>query len=97
MNDQLKQNDTTPDRDDLAAAYLDTLPFDPYPVQEESLLSWFTNDHGVLVCAPTGCGKTVIAEAALYEALQTGRKAYYTTPLIALTEQKFQEMQVKAV
>ncbi len=47
--------------------------------------------------APTGTGKTLIAEAALYEALHTGRHAYYTTPLIALTEQKFHEMQDRAV
>src|SRR5262245_37645912 len=55
------------------------------------------SDEGVLVCAPTGTGKTVIAEAALFEALHTGRVAYYTTPLIALTEQKFAEMQSHAV
>ena len=48
-------------------------------------------------CAPTGTGKTLIAHAALYEALHTGTSAYYTTPLIALTEQKFHEMQAAAV
>ena len=42
-------------------------------------------------------GKTLIAEAALFEALHNGTIAYYTTPLIALTDQKFQEMQQAAV
>src|SRR6516162_5425669 len=88
---------TTTTRDDLAEKYLAQLPYTPYPVQEEALLTWFTTDQGVLVCAPTGMGKTLIAQAALFEALHTGRVAYYTTPLIALTEQKFQEMQDCAV
>jgi len=86
-----------PSRDDLADLYLAQLPYPPYPVQEEALLTWFTTEPGVMVCAPTGTGKTLIAQAALFEALHTGKVAYYTTPLIALTEQKFQEMQASAV
>lgn len=84
-------------RDDLASMYLDQLAFEPYPVQEEALLTWFESDEGMLVCAPTGTGKTLIAEAALFEALHTRQVAYYTTPLIALTEQKFAEIQAAAV
>ena len=85
-----------PTRDELASRYLDSLPYPPYPVQEEALLAWFTSDTGVMVCAPTGTGKTLIAHAALYEALHTNTVAYYTTPLIALTEQKFHELQAQA-
>ncbi|QDT09486.1 DEAD/DEAH box helicase [Planctomycetes bacterium K23_9] len=91
-----EQNDT-PDRDALASEYFDLLPFEPYPVQEESLLAYFTGDQGVLVCAPTGTGKTLIAEAAVYEALRTGKRMYYTTPLIALTDQKLDELRESAV
>src|SRR5439155_6221165 len=43
----------------------------------------------VLVCAPTGAGKTVVGESAVWLALQTGRKCFYTTPLKALSNQKF--------
>ena len=84
-------------RDEIAEKYFEALPFSPYPVQEEALLGWFTESQGVLVCAPTGTGKTLIAEAAIFEALHLGKVAYYTTPLIALTDQKFHELQEAAV
>lgn len=97
MPESAKVNDPQLSRDEIAAEYFEKLAFTPYPVQEEALLAWFTAEQGVLVCAPTGTGKTLIAEAAIYEALRTGTKAYYTTPLIALTDQKLQELRESAV
>ena len=83
--------DLTP-RDELVLEYLDRLPHPPYPVQEEALLAWAACDGGVLLSAPTGTGKTLVAEAAVYEALRTGTEVYYSTPLIALTDQKLDEL-----
>ena len=62
-----------------------------YPIQEKAILEWGACDGGVMVMVPTGSGKTLIAEAAIFEALCKGQKVYYTTPLVALTEQKFRE------
>ncbi|MCA9254747.1 MAG: DEAD/DEAH box helicase [Phycisphaerales bacterium] len=83
-------------RDEICEKFLDSLEFDLYAYQEEALLSWFEEEGGVLVCAPTGMGKTLLAEAAVFEALTTRQALYYTTPLIALTDQKFRELQDKA-
>ncbi|MCU0711306.1 MAG: DEAD/DEAH box helicase [Pirellula sp.] len=85
------------DRVDIASEFLETLSFTPYPVQEEAIYAWFSSEQGVLVCAPTGTGKTLIAEAAIFEALKTGKRCYYTTPLIALTDQKLVEIQQSAL
>ncbi|HET7279039.1 MAG TPA: DEAD/DEAH box helicase [Dermatophilaceae bacterium] len=47
---------------------------------------------GVLVAAPTGAGKTVVGEFAVHLALATGRKAFYTTPIKALSNQKYTDL-----
>ena len=48
--------------------------------------------HGVLVAAPTGSGKTVIGEFAVHLALAEGRKCFYTTPIKALSNQKYNDL-----
>ena len=47
---------------------------------------------GVLVAAPTGAGKTVVGEFAVHLALAQGRKAFYTTPIKALSNQKYHDL-----
>ncbi|MGE0478847.1 MAG: DEAD/DEAH box helicase [Phycisphaerae bacterium] len=80
------------DRGDLCSKFIDSVSYELYAFQEEALLAWFSCEGGLLVCAPTGMGKTLIAEAAVFEALHTGKQLYYTTPLIALTDQKYREL-----
>ncbi|MEX1007496.1 MAG: DEAD/DEAH box helicase [Acidimicrobiia bacterium] len=61
-------------------------PLDPY--QQRALDALDAGEH-VLVAAPTGSGKTVVAEYAVERALAAGAKAFYTTPLKALSNQKY--------
>ena len=49
--------------------------------------------NGVLVAAPTGSGKTIVGEFAVHLALAQGRKCFYTTPIKALSNQKFGDLQ----
>src|SRR3984957_6491956 len=48
--------------------------------------------QGVLVAAPTGSGKTVVGEFAVHLALAQGRKCFYTTPIKALSNQKYNDL-----
>jgi ATP-dependent RNA helicase HelY len=64
-------------------------PFKPDPFQLEALAALELND--VLVTAPTGSGKTWIAREEIRRLLEHGRRAWYTTPLKALTNSKYQE------
>jgi ATP-dependent RNA helicase HelY len=48
--------------------------------------------YGLLVCAPTGAGKTVVGEFAVRLALSAGQKCFYTTPIKALSNQKFNDL-----
>jgi superfamily II RNA helicase len=64
-------------------------PFKPDPFQLEALAALEFED--VLVTAPTGSGKTWIAREEIRRLLDAGRRAWYTTPLKALTNSKYQE------
>lgn len=59
-----------------------------YEAQEEAILSVLTGDH-TIVATPTGSGKSMVALASLFAALNTGRRAYYTAPIKALVSEKF--------
>src|SRR5712691_9030773 len=65
-------------------------PFALDPFQLEAIAA-LDAGRSVVVCAPTGSGKTVIGEYALHAALAAGRSAFYTTPLKALSNQKFRD------
>ncbi|MDX2093984.1 MAG: DEAD/DEAH box helicase [Kofleriaceae bacterium] len=64
---------------------------EPYPVQEQAIAAIFAR-KSVLVTVPTGTGKTLMAKAALHAAVGRGERAIYTTPLRALTEEKYREL-----
>ena len=64
---------------------------EPYPVQEEAFSKIFAGKQ-VLITVPTGTGKTLIGKSALMRALRLGRTGIYTTPLRALTEEKYREL-----
>jgi ATP-dependent RNA helicase HelY len=72
---------------EFAAGY----PFalDPFQVDACAALE---DGHGVLVAAPTGAGKTVVGEFAVHLALRLGRKCFYTTPIKALSNQKYADL-----
>ena len=66
--------------------------FDPFQI---SACHAVEDGKGVLVAAPTGAGKTVVGEFAAYFALQAGKKCFYTTPIKALSNQKYSEFVAK--
>lgn len=74
------------------ADFVETLPFRPDPFQLEALEAYALGSS-VLVSAPTGSGKTVVGEGAVYLALKRGERAFYTTPIKALSNQKFHDFQ----
>lgn len=69
-------------------------PFELDDFQKEAC-KCIENKESVVVCAPTGAGKTVIAEFAIQCALKNDERIFYTTPLKALSNQKFNDFSQK--
>jgi ATP-dependent RNA helicase HelY len=71
----------------FAAAY-------PFPLDEFQLTASasIAEGRGVLVCAPTGAGKTVVGEFAVHEAFRRDGTCFYTTPIKALSNQKYHDL-----
>jgi len=81
---------TTPPSGQLAS-FAGQLPFALDDFQQRACQA-LEYGHGVLVCAPTGAGKTVVGEFAVHLALAAGRKCFYTTPIKALSNQKHNDL-----
>ena len=65
---------------------------DPFQIQA---IEWIEKEHSLLVSAPTGSGKTLIAEKAVEKALSRGEQVIYTAPIKALSNQKFRDFQAR--
>ncbi len=76
---------------EAVTAFLTTQPFplDPFQIEAAEHLA---AGRSVLVAAPTGTGKTIVAEFAIWQARQTGQRAIYTAPIKALSNQKFRDL-----
>jgi superfamily II RNA helicase len=69
----------------------------PFPLDKFQLQAVDSLNLGrsVVVCAPTGSGKTLIGEYAIHRAIRQGRRVFYTTPLKALSNQKFRDFKAE--
>lgn len=76
---------------DVLTGFKQSLAFPLDDFQEEAI-ERIDEGNSVVVCAPTGSGKTVIAEFAATKAIGEGRKLFYTTPLKALSNQKYHDL-----
>ena len=65
----------------------------PFELDEfqKSAIAALNADRSTVVCAPTGSGKTLVGEYAIYRALARGKRVFYTTPLKALSNQKLRD------
>ena len=75
-------------KSDLATIF----PFQLDDFQEKAIAA-LDAGKSVVVCAPTGSGKTLVGEYAIHRALSRGKRVFYTTPLKALSNQKYRDFQ----
>lgn len=66
--------------------------YDPF---QQQAIQYINEGHSVIVSAPTGAGKTVIAEHVIRQCLSRGEKVIYTAPIKALSNQKFRDFQAE--
>ncbi len=78
---------------DLVKAGLDPAMIFPFLLDDFQLqaIDTLNQGHSVVVSAPTGSGKTLVGEYAIYRAIAHGQKVFYTTPLKALSNQKLRD------
>ncbi len=72
-------------------SFLELLDFALDPFQEQACHA-LAKGKGVLVAAPTGAGKTIVGEFAIHLAIEKNQKVFYTTPIKALSNQKFSDL-----
>ncbi|MFC4128617.1 DEAD/DEAH box helicase [Nocardia rhizosphaerae] len=81
----------SPARASELAQFASEISFELDPFQQTACAA-LEDGHSVLVCAPTGAGKTIVGEFAVHLALASGGKCFYTTPIKALSNQKFADL-----
>lgn len=79
---------------DRLSEFWDRIEFTPDEFQLEAAEA-IGDGSSVVVTAPTGAGKTLVAEAAIHLALDQGKRSFYTTPIKALSNQKFADLSEK--
>ncbi|MFB3051574.1 MAG: DEAD/DEAH box helicase [Acidimicrobiia bacterium] len=79
---------------DRLSEFWDRVEFTPDEFQLEAAEA-IDDGSSVVVTAPTGAGKTLVAEAAIHLALDQGKRSFYTTPIKALSNQKFADLSEK--
>lgn len=86
-----RDEESLPTADEALEMFLDWVAdrgIEPWPHQEEALMSLMVGDH-VILGTPTGSGKSLVALGLHFMALCTGKVSYYTAPIKALVSEKF--------